>query len=105
MCRKYNLDTHFESNSAVGIHGEMKITNVTVYKINSEINEFYVSEGVILNNDYRRDRCRTQIRIQLDSSVNYFLKSSLGNHHLIIYGNHKEEIKNYFESFGLREVV
>ena len=105
MCRKYNLDTHFESNSAVGIHGEMKITNVTVYKINSELNEFYVSEGVILNNDYRRDRCRTQIRIQLDSSVNYFLKSSLGNHHLIIYGNHKEEIKNYFESFGLREVV
>lgn len=105
MCSSYVFDTHFESGIGVGIHGELDLGNVTIVKINSELNEFYVEEGTLLENDYRKDRCRTQIKIKLDSPVTYFLTSSLGNHHQIIYGHHKNELEKYFKELGLRRVI
>ena len=105
MTKKYNFDTHFESGIGIGIHGELDISDITIVKISNNLELFYVSEGKILKNEYRLDRCRTQIIIHLDSSTTYFLNSSLGNHHLVIYGKKKEEIKNYLQTLGLREVI
>ena len=105
MCSKYELDTHFESGIGVGIHGEMIEGPVTIVKIGSGLNEFYCEEGELLLNEYRKDRCRTQVKIKMNAPVKYFLSSSLGNHHQIIYGHHKNEIKEYLEQLGLRNVV
>jgi len=105
MAKSYKLDTHFESSIGVAVHGEMNEGDCTIVKVSADLNEFYCQEGRILNNDYRNDRCRTQIKIALNSPVTYFLKSSLGNHHQIIYGHHRNELKDYFESLGLREVI
>jgi hypothetical protein len=104
MAKSYAFDTHFESGIGVGIHGEMALGDVTIVKVGSSLNEFYCEEGEILENQYRKDRCRTQIVVQMASPVTYFLKSSLGNHHQVIYGHHKAELKAYFESLGLREI-
>jgi L-fucose isomerase, C-terminal domain. len=82
----------------------MKKGDVTIVKVGSSLNEFYCEEGTILENQYRKDRCRTQIVVALNAPVTYFLKSSLGNHHQVIYGHHKAELKAYFESLGLREI-
>ncbi|MFA6829847.1 MAG: hypothetical protein WCR67_04010 [Bacilli bacterium] len=105
MPTKYSFDTHFESGIGVGIHGDFLAGDCTIVKISPELNEFYISEGTILENEYRKDRCRSQINIKLDSPVTYFLTSSLGNHHQVIYGHHKKELKEYFQSLGLREIV
>ena len=104
MADTYQFDTHFESGIGVGIHGVMKKGDVTIVKVGSSLNEFYCEEGTILENQYRKDRCRTQIVVALNAPVTYFLKSSLGNHHQVIYGHHKAELKAYFESLGLREI-
>jgi L-fucose isomerase-like protein len=104
MAESYQFDTHFESGIGVGIHGEMKTGDVTIVKVGSSLNEFYCEEGTILENQYRKDRCRTQIVIQMNAPVTYFLKSSLGNHHQVIYGHHQKELKAYFESLGLRQI-
>ena len=104
MADSYQFDTHFESGIGVGIHGVMKPGDVTIVKVGSSLNEFYCEEGTILHNEYRPDRCRTQIVIQLNAPVTYFLKSSLGNHHQVIYGHHQKELKAYFESLGLRQI-
>jgi len=105
MTKEYNFDTHFESGIGVGIHGEMYESDITICKISNNLELFYVDQGKILKNEYRNDRCRTQIVIKLDGNVSYFLNSSLGNHHLIIYGKKKEEIRRYLTTLGLREVV
>lgn len=105
MASSYALDTHFESGIGVGIHGEMQLGGVTILKISASMGEFYVEEGELEGNEYRKDRCRTQIGIALDAPVSYFLTSSLGNHHQILYGHHKEEIKEYLLSLGMRNVV
>ncbi|MBR1581538.1 MAG: hypothetical protein IJ656_00760 [Bacilli bacterium] len=104
MTKNITFDTHFESGIGVGLHGELELGDVTIVKINADLNEFYCEEGVLVKNEYRKDRCRTQVKIKLDSPVTYFLKSSLGNHHQIIYGHHKKEIKEFFESYGLRKI-
>lgn len=105
MATSYCLDTHFESGIGVGIHGELPKGPITVLKINAEINEFYCEEGELTENEYRKDRCRTQIKLHMHAPVTYFLSSSLGNHHQILFGHHKKEIKEYLLSLGLRNVT
>ena len=104
MCESYTFNTHFESNIGVGIKGELKLDDITVVKIGANLSEFYCEEGKIIKNLSRNDLCRTQIKVVLDGDVNYFLTSPLGNHHLIVYGKHKEELIKYFESRGLTKV-
>ena len=105
MCESYTFDTHFESGIGVGIHGELKEEDITIVKISSSLELFYIEEGKIIKNEYRKDRCRSQIVIHLNGNVSYFLTSSLGNHHIVIYGKKKEEIRRYLTNFGLREVI
>ena len=105
MTKKVVYDTHFESGIGVGIHGELDLGPVTIVKLSADMREFYCEEGTLTQNDYRKDRCRTQVKIALDAPVSYFLTSSLGNHHQIIYGHHKEEIKSYLQGLGMRNVV
>lgn len=104
MCENYTLDTHFESGIGIGIHGNLKKGLVTVFKINSELDEYYVEKGNLLVNEYRNDRCRTQIVVEMESNVKYFLKSSLGNHHLVVYGDETNNLINYLESLPLRRI-
>ncbi len=104
MAESYTFDTHFESGIGVGIHGEMRLGPVTIVKISADLKEFYLEEGEIKENQYRKDRCRTQIVVSMDAPVTYFLTSSLGNHHQVFYGRHKEELKKAFLECGLREV-
>lgn len=105
MTKGYTFDTHFESGIGLGIHGELDLSDVTIVKISSNLELFYVEEGAIIKNEYRQDRCRTQIVIRLNGDAAYFLTSSLGNHHLVIYGKRKKEIQVYLRSLGLREVI
>ncbi len=105
MPSDYHFDTHFESGIGLGIHGNLRPGECTIVKVSPDLSEFYCEEGMILDNEERADRCRSQINVQLSSPATYFLTSSLGNHHQVIYGHHKAELKAYFQSLGLREIV
>lgn len=105
MCESYKFDTHYESNIGVGIKGELKEGDVTVVKVSPDLKYYFVSEGAIIKNLNRKDLCRTQIKVQLDENVDYFLKSPLGNHHVVIYGHKKEELSNYFNFLGLKSII
>ena len=54
-------------------------------------------EGELLENLNEYNLCRTQIRLKLDESVLYFLRRSIGNHHLIVKGDHRELIDEFFK--------
>lgn len=105
MANKYELTTHYESQIGIGIHADLLLKEVTVVKISSDIEKFYIEEGEIIQNQNCNDRCRTQIRIKLkNNSISYFLKNPLGNHHIIIYGNHKNELIKYFSSLNMYKI-
>jgi len=105
MAESYEFETHFESGIGLGIHGELTPGECTVLKIGSSLTEFFASDGRLTENAHLGDRCRTQIKITLEEPVSYFLRSSLGNHHLIVYGHQADKLTEYLESLGLRRVI
>ena len=100
MCTSYSLDTHFESGIGVAIHGEIKEGEATIFRMNSSLNKFFVESGAIKKNTYLNNLCRTQIVCKFNN-LDKILRSPLGNHELIVLGNHKEEIAKLLQKYGL----
>ncbi len=88
MTREYVLDTHFESGIGVAIHGEIPEGQATLFRLSSNLEDYFVSNITIKENMYNENLCRTQIRAYMDKNVDYFLTSPMGNHHLICRGDY-----------------
>lgn len=95
MVDKYNLDTHFESGIGVAIKGYLKEEKVTIFKLSKNLKDYYVTTGTIIKNLEESNLCRTQIEVSIDENIDYFLNRPYGNHHVVIYGDYKNEIINY----------
>lgn len=98
MLTDYRFDTHFESGIGVAIKGELKTDTVTVFRISSDLKRYFVSSGQILANTNDKNLCRTQIDVALDSPVTELLTAPCGNHHVILYGDHVEQIDNLMQT-------
>jgi L-fucose isomerase-like protein len=96
MAESYEVMTHYESGIGVAFRGKLKETDITIFKLSKNLKDYYVAEGKITENLNEENLCRTQVRIKLDD-VKYFLTSPYGNHHVIVYGKHKEEIIKYLK--------
>ena len=92
MTSSFKFDTHFESKIGVAIKGEMFERDVTILRISKNMDDYYVGEGKIIRNLSEANLCRTQIEVKMDDDVSVLLKKPCGNHHIVIYGRHKEEI-------------
>lgn len=99
MLVNYEVLTHFETNMSVAIKGSFKENQeITVFKVSGEdLSDWWVSSGKIVSNLSSSSACRTQILVKLNSNVDYFSKSSLANHHIVILGNYEEQIREYLE--------
>jgi len=97
MTEDYVLDTHFESSIGVGIHGEIRQGQATIFKLNSNLKDYFVSSIDIKENMYQKNLCRTQIRVHMDKDVNYFLTNPMGNHHLICKGDYSEIVDEFMK--------
>lgn len=104
LVNDYELTTHYESDMSVGIRGVFKKQRVTIFKVFGEaLQDYWVSSGTIIENLRNENGCRTQIRVELTEDVSYFLEQSLGNHHIIIPGDHACTIQDFFSFVHLRE--
>lgn len=97
MVNTFSLDTHFESGIGVAIKGDLKKEKVTIFKLSDDFETYFVSKGEIIENLSFDNLCRTQIRVKLEEDVNYFLTNPIGNHHVIVYGDYVDEIKDFFK--------
>ncbi len=98
MCKTYSANTHFESGIGVAIKGELKEEKITIFKLSKNLKDYYVTTGTILHNLNETNLCRTQIEIKVDENIEYFLNRPYGNHHVIIYGDHKQEIIDFMNN-------
>ncbi len=97
LAESYEITSHFETGLSIGIRGTWKLQDVTVFKVfGEELNEFWVSDGTIVENLVNETGCRTQIRVNLVENVDYFLERSLANHHIVFPGRHAEKIRRFF---------
>jgi L-fucose isomerase-like protein len=92
------LDTHFETGLGIGVRGYIRKGDVTVFKLGKDGDQYFVSDGKLLQAGNEDVLCRTQATIALENDVRYFLKNPLGNHHLICKGSYGELIQEFFEN-------
>ena len=95
LVERYELDTHFESGIGVGIRGYMKEGPVTIFKVSADLSRCFMAEGMLERSLAEADLCRTQqvIRLNDPSNTSYFLTQPIGNHHVILPGQHGELLK------------
>lgn len=105
MVKDYCLMTHYESNMGLAIKGNIKEGDCTVFKISADLKSFYASEGRLVQDEFSNTRCRTQVKVIFDNDVDYFLTSTLSNHHIIIYGRYASVLSNYLRSLGLNRII
>jgi L-fucose isomerase-like protein len=101
----FELDTHFESNKGIAIKGVLKETQGTLFKIGGKNMSNYVAlPGKIKVDEFSPNLCRTQLRFECENPDKYLLKKPLGNHHIIVPGNHHEILNRFCQHNGLIEV-
>lgn len=97
MSDEFYLNTHFESGLGVGIKGNIREGEATIFKLSGDGKKYFVSGGKIIENLSEKNLCRTQIRLKMDEDVRYFLQNSIGNHHLICRGDYSKFVREFFK--------
>ena len=97
MCKSFTLDTHYESGIGVAIRGKLEEKKVTIFKLSRNLKDYYVTTGTIIKNLDENNLCRTQILLKIDDYIEYFLNRPYGNHHVVVYGDYKEDIVNFMK--------
>lgn len=103
---QFILRSHFETQTGIAIQGLMPAGNeVTIVKCGGEcLDEYYLTTGCLTENTSYVNLCRTQMRIRLSSSAEYFLRNPLGNHHILLPGNHEQVINDFFQTNGCKRM-
>ena len=79
----------FEHNVLIPFNEE---NHTQIFKMNGDLKHFEVFEGQIVENLHQNNLCRTQVKVQFNEDIkDMFLKPN-GNHLVIFYGAHKEEL-------------
>lgn len=102
---KFIIRNHFETESGIGIQGILPTGDVTVVKCGGEcLDEYFLGTGTLTENTNYINMCRTQVRIKMNTSAEYFLKNPLGNHHIMLHGNYETMLDEFLQSNGCKRV-
>ena len=103
MIRSYSLNTHFESGIGLAIHGELPEGKATILKLSGDLERCFCCKATLTGNPYEKSLCRTQITMKIDENPvqvcrDYFLKSPIGNHHVVFTGDHTALFNAFYQS-------
>lgn len=94
MLADYTINTHFETDKSAAVQGDVSEQEVTVFRLNQGLDRAFIALGQIISRPQHNFACRTQIELTLPSEATEKLRHNpLGNHHLVIPGNHLELLK------------
>jgi len=103
----YIIRSHFETGIGVGIQGEIKKGNITVFKLGGKkLDHIAFQNAQLINNLNSEFACRTQVLLDFDGdNISYFLKNPIGNHHILVEGNHSEILNQFVESLEFDTIL
>ena len=95
MTDRYIVRDHYESLSGVAVEGIFDPMEMTIIKCGGAAMErYFISKAQLLECTTNPNMCRTQLHLRLDESLDYFLERSIGNHHVIVRGDHKQRLES-----------
>ena len=101
MTDRYIVRDHYESLSGVAVEGIFDPMEMTIIKCGGTAMErYFISKAQLLECTTNPNMCRTQLHLRLDESLDYFLERSIGNHHVIVRGNHVEKLTTILRMLG-----
>ena len=95
LCKRCTLRSHFESKIGVSIQGVLPLQKVTVCRIGENLGKMLICTGKTRENLNNPNMCRTQIKVKLDARVKDLVSNTLGNHHILSLGDHREELTEF----------
>ena len=60
----------------------------------------FISKAQLLECTTNPNMCRTQLHLRLDQPLDYFLERSIGNHHVIVRGDHADRLTVILRMLG-----
>jgi L-fucose isomerase-like protein len=102
------LVPYFETGRSVAIRGVLREGEVvTIARIGGRASsEILVARGRVVRGSLgRSDLCRTQVLVELEGRVELLLEEPLGNHTVMVYGDHVDELLAASRLLGLRPVT
>ena len=101
MTDRYIVRDHYESLSGVAVEGIFDPMEMTIIKCGwAAMERYFISKAQLLECTTNPNMCRTQLHLRLDESLDYFLERSIGNHHVIVRGNHVEKLTTILRMLG-----
>ena len=105
MTDRYIVRNHYESLSGVAVEGIFDPMDMTVVKCGGKSMErYFISRARLLQCTTNPNMCRTQLHLRLDESLDYFLERSIGNHHVIVRGDHTARLSAALRMLGASHV-
>ena len=102
---QFIIRNHFETESGIGIQGILPTGDVTIVKCGGEcLDEYYLGTGTLIENTNYINMCRTQVRRKMNAPAEYFLRNPLGNHHILLHGNHEQILDEFLQSNGCKRI-
>ena len=103
MTDRYIVRDHYESLSGVAVEGIFEPMDMTVVKCGGKnMERFFISRAKLLECTSNPNMCRTQLHLRLDEPLDYFLERSIGNHHVIVKGNHVDKLHSVFQQLSAK---
>lgn len=103
--KESKLLTHMESDMSVAIQGPLFKDDVTIFRIGGDFNKIQIAAGKIVDTNMKNPQlCRTQADIELKTDISNWIKNSLGNHQVMVYGDITDLLAEFAE-FAKLEIV
>ena len=105
MTDRYIVRDHYESLSGVAVEGILDPMDMTVIKCGGKgMENYFISKARLIECTTNPNMCRTQLHLRLDQPLDYFLERSIGNHHVIVRGDHVEKLTAVLRMLGSKEL-
>ncbi len=104
LVQNFTLKSHFESGLGVAIEGYPKKGEVATFmRLDPKKKILTIGKGTVLNDKpLRYDNCRTQIVVEVEGNAKKMLKTPIGNHFVLTYGDHTKPLMYFAEIIGYK---
>ncbi|MEM4718005.1 MAG: hypothetical protein QXE81_04505 [Desulfurococcaceae archaeon] len=94
MVKKPRVTTHFESGLPYGITGELSAGVYTFASLSEDYSAISTGVGRLIQSGLLSEKmCRTQVVLELDQSAESIPRYAVANHHVLIPGDVRKELK------------
>jgi len=100
------ITTHFETGKGTAIQSTFTADEVTLFRLDQTLSKSFLTTGRVLKRPRHDTMCRTQVELQLPpAAVRALQENPLGNHHLILPGDHTDTLALVFHILGLKNTM